>query len=188
MLGAGLIALVVLTASTEDGIWLALLFVGAAVLGVLFVLPIGGADMPVVISLLNACTGLAAASTGFVLDNTALIIGGTLVGASGTLLTILMGRAMGRPLVQTALRRVRSRAVRARGRCGRSTGGSVRTASPDDIAFMLAYARRVVFVPGYGLAVAQAQHDIHTLGAMLEAKGVDVRYAIHPVAGGCRAT
>jgi H+-translocating NAD(P) transhydrogenase subunit beta len=183
LLAAALIALVALTASTEDGIWLVLLFVGAAVLGVLFVLPIGGADMPVVISLLNACTGLAAASTGFVLDNTALIIGGTLVGASGTLLTILMGRAMGRPLVQTLFGAFGAApsgpAVAAAG----SDGGSVRAASADDIAFMLAYARRVVFVPGYGLAVAQAQHDIHNLGAMLEAKGVDVRYAIHPVAG-----
>jgi NAD(P) transhydrogenase subunit beta len=182
LLAVALIALLVLTAVTEDGIWLVLLFVGAAVLGVLFVLPIGGADMPVVISLLNACTGLAAASTGFVLDNTALIIGGTLVGASGTLLTILMGRAMGRPLVQTLFGAFGAApsgpAVAAAG-----ADGGVRMASPDDIAFMLAYARRVVFVPGYGLAVAQAQHDIHNLGAMLEAKGVDVRYAIHPVAG-----
>ncbi|HEY6799808.1 MAG TPA: NAD(P)(+) transhydrogenase (Re/Si-specific) subunit beta, partial [Agromyces sp.] len=101
LLGAALAALVVLTAVTENGIWIVLLMVGAAVLGVLFVLPIGGADMPVVISLLNACTGLAASATGFVLDNTALIIGGTLVGASGTLLTIKMGQAMGRPLAQT---------------------------------------------------------------------------------------
>jgi NAD(P) transhydrogenase subunit beta len=182
LLGAALIALLALSATTEDGIWLVLLFVGAAVLGILFVLPIGGADMPVVISLLNACTGLAAASTGFVLDNTALIIGGTLVGASGTLLTILMGRAMGRPLTQTLFGAFGAApsgpAVAAAG-----GDGGVRTASPDDIAFMLAYARRVVFVPGYGLAVAQAQHDIHSLGAMLEEKGVDVRYAIHPVAG-----
>jgi NAD(P) transhydrogenase subunit beta len=182
LLAASLIALLALTAATEGGIWLVLLFVGAAILGVLFVLPIGGADMPVVISLLNACTGLAAASTGFVLDNTALIIGGTLVGASGTLLTILMGRAMGRPLVQTLFGAFG--AAPAGPAVAAATGdGSVRTASPDDIAFMLAYARRVVFVPGYGLAVAQAQHDIHNLGAMLEGKGVDVRYAIHPVAG-----
>jgi NAD(P) transhydrogenase subunit beta len=159
--------------------------VGALVLGLLFVLPIGGADMPVVISLLNAFTGLAAASTGFVLDNTALIIGGTLVGASGTLLTTLMGRAMGRPLRQTLFGAFGAAPAGAGlAAAGASAnGGSVRTASPDDIAFMLAYARRVVFVPGYGLAVAQAQHDIHNLGAMLEEKGVDVRYAIHPVAG-----
>ncbi len=180
--GAALIALVALTAVTENGIWLVLLMIGAAVLGVLFVLPIGGADMPVVISLLNACTGLAAASTGFVLDNTALIIGGTLVGASGTLLTIKMGQAMGRSLVQTLFGAFGSApAALAVGPAG--DGASVRTASADDIGFMLAYARRVVFVPGYGLAVAQAQHDVRSLGDLLEAKGVDVRYAIHPVAG-----
>jgi NAD(P) transhydrogenase subunit beta len=184
----GLLALtlagaIVLTAVTENGIWLALLMVGALVLGFLFVLPIGGADMPVVISLLNAFTGLAAASTGFVLDNTALIIGGTLVGASGTLLTILMGKAMGRPLRQTLFGAFGAAPEGAAAAAVASGDGTVRTASPDDIAFMLAYARRVVFVPGYGLAVAQAQHDVRNLGDLLEEKGVDVRYAIHPVAG-----
>jgi NAD(P) transhydrogenase subunit beta len=184
----GLLALtlagaIVLTAVTENGIWLALLMVGALVLGFLFVLPIGGADMPVVISLLNAFTGLAAASTGFVLDNTALIIGGTLVGASGTLLTILMGKAMGRPLRQTLFGAFGAAPEGAAAAAAASGDGTVRTASPDDIAFMLAYARRVVFVPGYGLAVAQAQHDVRNLGDLLEEKGVDVRYAIHPVAG-----
>ena len=183
LLGLALVALVALTAVTENGIWFVLLFALAAVLGVMFVLPIGGADMPVVISLLNACTGLAAASTGFVLDNTALIIGGTLVGASGTLLTLLMGRAMGRPLVQTLFGAFGATSTGQTAIAAGGDGGSVRTATPDDIAFMLAYARRVVFVPGYGLAVAQAQHDIHHLGELLETKGVDVRYAIHPVAG-----
>jgi H+-translocating NAD(P) transhydrogenase subunit beta len=183
VLGAGLGALIVLTAATEDSIWLVLLFAGAVALGFLFVLPIGGADMPVVISLLNAFTGLAAASTGFVLDNTALIIGGTLVGASGTLLTIKMGQAMGRPLRQTLFGAFGAAPAVAATSAAASGDGSVRTASPDDIAFMLAYARRVVFVPGYGLAVAQAQHDVRNLGDVLEAKGVDVRYAIHPVAG-----
>jgi proton-translocating NAD(P)+ transhydrogenase subunit beta len=183
LLGAALVALIVLTAVTENGIWLVLLMVGAAVLGVLFVLPIGGADMPVVISLLNACTGLAAASTGFVLDNTVLIIGGTLVGASGTLLTIKMGEAMGRPLTQTLFGAFGSAPAPAVAAGPAGDGASVRTASPDDIGFMLAYARRVVFVPGYGLAVAQAQHDVRSLGELLEGKGVDVRYAIHPVAG-----
>jgi len=184
LLALGLVALVVLTAVTEDGIWLALLLVAALVLGFLFVLPIGGADMPVVISLLNAFTGLAAAATGFVLDNTALIIGGTLVGASGTLLTILMGRGMGRPLRQTLFGAFGG-APETGGAAAAVGGGdgTVRTASADDIAFMLAYARRVVFVPGYGLAVAQAQHDVRNLGDMLEDRGVDVRYAIHPVAG-----
>jgi NAD(P) transhydrogenase subunit beta len=182
LLGAGLVTLIALTAATEDGIWLALVLAGGFLLGVLFVLPIGGADMPVVISLLNACTGLAAASTGFVLDNTALIIGGTLVGASGTLLTLLMGRAMGRPLRQTLFGAFG--AAPAKAAAGPSgADGDVRTASADDIAVMLAYATRVVFVPGYGLAVAQAQHDVRSLGDLLEGKGVDVRYAIHPVAG-----
>jgi NAD(P) transhydrogenase subunit beta len=182
VLGAALVALIALTAATENGVWLVLLMAGAFVLGLLFVLPIGGADMPVVISLLNAFTGLAAASTGYVLDNTALIIGGTRVGASGTLLTILMGRAMGRPLRQTLFGAFGA-APEAAAAVAASGDGSVRTASADDIAFMLAYARRVVFVPGYGLAVAQAQHDVRNLAELLEAKGVDVRYAIHPVAG-----
>ena len=182
-LGLALVVLVALTATTENGLWLVLLMLVAAVLGVLFVLPIGGADMPVVISLLNACTGLAAASTGFVLHNTALIIGGTIVGASGTLLTVMMGRAMGRPLVQTLFGAFGATPTGAVAAVGAPDGASVRTASPDDIGFMLAYARRIVFVPGYGLAVAQAQHDVRSLGELLEAKGVDVRYAIHPVAG-----
>ena len=181
-LGLTVVAFVATTVATEQGAWFLLLLVGAAVLGVLFVLPIGGADMPVVISLLNACTGLAAAATGFVLDNTVLIIGGTLVGASGTLLTILMGRGMGRPLTQTLFGAFGGGAPAAAA-IAAGNGGSVRTAAADDIAFMLSYARRVVFVPGYGLAVAQAQHDVRSLGELLEGKGVDVRYAIHPVAG-----
>ena len=184
VLGVALAVLIVLTATTEDGIWLVLVMVLAFVLGLLFVLPIGGADMPVVISLLNAFTGLSAASTGFVLDNTALIIGGTLVGASGTLLTIKMGQAMGRPLRQTLFGAFGAApAAEAAGAAVAGGDGNVRTASPDDIAYMLAYARRVIFVPGYGLAVAQAQHDVRNLGDLLEDKGVDVRYAIHPVAG-----
>jgi NAD(P) transhydrogenase subunit beta len=179
-----LITLIALTATTENGIWLVLLMAVALALGLLFVLPIGGADMPVVISLLNAFTGLAAASTGFVLDNTALIIGGTLVGASGTLLTLKMGQAMGRPLRQTLFGAFGAAPGGAAAAAATTSGdGSVRTASPDDIAYMLAYARSVIFVPGYGLAVAQAQHDVRNLGELLESKGVDVRYAIHPVAG-----
>ncbi len=184
VLALTLLGAIALTAVTEQGIWLALLMLGALILGFLFVLPIGGADMPVVISLLNAFTGLAAASTGFVLNNTALIIGGTLVGASGTLLTILMGKAMGRPLRLTLFGAFGAAPAGAGAAVAAVDGdGSVRTASADDIAFMLAYARRVVFVPGYGLAVAQAQHDVRNLGDLLEEKGVDVRYAIHPVAG-----
>jgi H+-translocating NAD(P) transhydrogenase subunit beta len=183
VLALTLLGAIALTAVTEEGIWLALLMLGALIFGFLFVLPIGGADMPVVISLLNAFTGLAAASTGFVLDNTALIIGGTLVGASGTLLTILMGKAMGRPLRLTLFGAFGAAPSGAGAAVAVDGDGSVRTASADDIAYMLAYARRVVFVPGYGLAVAQAQHDVRNLGDLLEEKGVDVRYAIHPVAG-----
>ena len=183
VLGLILLGAIALTAVTEQGVWLAVLMVGALVLGFSFVLPIGGADMPVVISLLNAFTGLAAASTGFVLDNTALIIGGTLVGASGTLLTLLMGKAMGRPLRQTLFGAFGAAPEGGAAVAAVGGDGTVRTATADDIAYMLAYARRVVFVPGYGLAVAQAQHDVRNLGDLLEARGVDVRYAIHPVAG-----
>jgi H+-translocating NAD(P) transhydrogenase subunit beta len=183
VLGLILLGAIALTAVTEQGVWLAVLMLGALVLGLSFVLPIGGADMPVVISLLNAFTGLAAASTGFVLDNTALIIGGTLVGASGTLLTLLMGKAMGRPLRQTLFGAFGAAPEGGAAVAAVDGDGTVRTATADDIAYMLAYARRVVFVPGYGLAVAQAQHDVRNLGDLLEAKGVDVRYAIHPVAG-----
>ncbi len=162
---------------------LAAAIVGAAVFGVVFVLPIGGADMPVVISLLNAFTGLAAAATGFVLHSNVLIVSGMLVGASGTLLTTLMARAMNRS-VTNVLFGAFGKVVETPAVAGASgDGASVRSATADDIAVMLAYARRVVFVPGYGLAVAQAQHDVRNLAELLEEKGIDVKYAIHPVAG-----
>jgi NAD(P) transhydrogenase subunit beta len=165
----------------ESQALLAVVVVVALVLGVQMVMAIGGADMPVVISLLNAFTGLATASTGFVLSNNVLIISGTLVGASGSLLTQMMGRAMNRSLANIvfgAFGTAGSVAVAAG-----PGGGQVRSAGPDDIAVMLAYARRVVIVPGYGLAVAQAQHNVRELADLLERRGVDVRYAIHPVAG-----
>ncbi|MBV8749378.1 MAG: NAD(P)(+) transhydrogenase (Re/Si-specific) subunit beta, partial [Candidatus Eremiobacteraeota bacterium] len=152
------------------------------VLGVLFVLPIGGADMPVVISLLNSFTGLAAASTGFVLGNNVLIISGALVGASGTLLTVLMGRAMNRSITNVlfgAFGAVKT----GSGSSGAKGGQNVRSVNPDDVAAMLAYANEVIVVPGYGMAVAQAQHSIRELADQLEKKGVEVKYAIHPVAG-----
>ncbi|GAC1620159.1 MAG: NAD(P)(+) transhydrogenase (Re/Si-specific) subunit beta [Vulcanimicrobiaceae bacterium] len=158
--------------------------VAAAVLGVLFVLPIGGADMPVVISLLNSFTGLAAASTGFVLGNNVLIISGALVGASGTLLTVLMGKAMNRSITNVLFG-----AFGAAPKAGAGGGSSVsadatiRESSVDDVAHMLASAHQVVIVPGYGMAVAQAQHAVRELADQLEAKGVEVKYAIHPVAG-----
>jgi NAD(P) transhydrogenase subunit beta len=153
----------------------------AALFGVMFVLPIGGADMPVVISLLNAFTGLAASATGFVLDSTVLIVSGMLVGASGTLLTLLMAKAMNRSVTNVvfgAFGQVQAGAGQVS-----AADGTVRATTPDDVAVMLAFARRVIVVPGYGMAVAQAQHDVRQLAEVLEAKGVDVAYAIHPVAG-----
>jgi H+-translocating NAD(P) transhydrogenase subunit beta len=183
----GLLFAAVLTAgiaiaSGAEQQWLIWALVGGASLfGVLFVLPIGGADMPVVISLLNAFTGLATAATGFELENNVLIVSGMLVGASGTLLTILMGRAMNRSIANVLFG--------AFGQLAPSTGtvgptdGQVRSASAEDVAVMLAFANKVVFVPGYGMAVAQAQHDVRVLADLLESRGVEVSYAIHPVAG-----
>jgi NAD(P) transhydrogenase subunit beta len=138
--------------------------------------------MPVVISLLNAFTGLAAAATGFVLHSNVLIVSGMLVGASGTLLTTLMGRAMNRSIANVlfgAFGKIVAGPATAAG----ADGASVRATTADDVAVMLAYAKRVVIVPGYGLAVAQAQHEVRQLAELLESKGVDVEYAIHPVAG-----
>jgi H+-translocating NAD(P) transhydrogenase subunit beta len=158
------------------------LMILALILGVAFVLPIGGADMPVVISLLNAFTGLAVAAGGFTLNNFALIVAGTLVGASGSLLTKLMSDAMGRSLANVlfgAFGQVRTGAAAVAGKEGRS----VRSASAEDLGTLLAYSRRVIIVPGYGLAVAQAQHAVCELAELLEKRGVEVSYAIHPVAG-----
>jgi NAD(P) transhydrogenase subunit beta len=156
---------------------------GASLFGILFVLPIGGADMPVVISLLNAFTGLAAAATGFELENNVLIVSGMLVGASGTLLTIMMGRAMNRSVANVLFGAFGQLAPSVAGAAAADTDGQVRSATADDVAVMLAYANRVVFVPGYGMAVAQAQHDVRALADLLESRGIDVSYAIHPVAG-----
>jgi NAD(P) transhydrogenase subunit beta len=158
------------------------LIVTALVFGVLFVLPIGGADMPVVISLLNAFTGLAAAAAGFLLHNNVLIVAGALVGASGTLLTLLMGRAMNRS-IGNVLFGAFGAVSAGTGAGADADGRSVRSTTPEDLAIMLSFARRVVFVPGYGLAVAQAQHDVRALAELLEQKGIDVLYGIHPVAG-----
>ncbi len=154
----------------------------ALLLGVLLVIPIGGADMPVVVSLLNSYSGLAAATTGFVLDNTALIVSGTLVGAAGMILTVIMCDAMNRSLANVML-----------GGFGGGDGGAagldvpegktVNETSPDDTAILASYAEKVVIVPGYGLAVAQAQHEVRELADRLEEQGVEVKYAIHPVAG-----
>jgi NAD(P) transhydrogenase subunit beta len=173
---------VALVSGVQDEWLLWILVAGASVFGVLFVLPIGGADMPVVISLLNAFTGLAVAVGGFELESNVLIVSGMLVGASGTLLTLMMGRAMNRSITNVlfgAFGQVTAGAAAV----AAGDGGAVRSATAEDVAVMLAYAHKVVFVPGYGLAVAQAQHDVRALADLLEAKGVEVTYAIHPVAG-----
>ncbi|MEY3115311.1 MAG: NAD(P)(+) transhydrogenase (Re/Si-specific) subunit beta [Candidatus Nanopelagicaceae bacterium] len=148
--------------------------------GVLFVLPVGGADVPIVISLLNAFTGLTVAASGYVLNATLLIIAGTLVGASGTILTRLMAEAMGRSLFGTLFG-----AFTAKAQSGGASADTrpVKSGTPDDVAILLNYARRVVIVPGFGLAVAQAQHTVRELADLLTAKGIDVAYGIHPVAG-----
>jgi NAD(P) transhydrogenase subunit beta len=183
LLFGGSIALAVVAMSMVN-FWLLAAAIGAAALfGIVFVLPIGGADMPVVISMLNAFTGLAAAATGFVLHSNVLIVSGMLVGASGTLLTTMMARAMNRSLANVLFGAFGKVVASAGGAEAAGDGAAVRSASADDVAVMLAFARRVVFVPGYGLAVAQAQHDVRNLGELLQERGVDVRYAIHPVAG-----
>jgi NAD(P) transhydrogenase subunit beta len=151
--------------------------------GVMFVLPIGGADMPVVISMLNAFTGLAASATGFVLDSTVLIVAGMLVGASGTLLTLLMAKAMNRSVASVLFGAFGQVQAGAGGQSRADDGRTVRATSADDVAVQLSFARKAIIVPGYGMAVAQAQHDVRQLADLLEEKGVDVKYAIHPVAG-----
>jgi NAD(P) transhydrogenase subunit beta len=155
----------------------------ALVLGVAFVLPIGGADMPVVISLLNAFTGLAVAASGFTLNNFALIVAGTLVGASGSLLTKLMSDAMGRSLANVLFGAFGQTHAGTAAAAGGGPARSVRSASAEDLGTLLAYSQRVIIVPGYGLAVAQAQHAARELADVLEKRGVEVTYAIHPVAG-----
>jgi NAD(P) transhydrogenase subunit beta len=154
----------------------------ASLLGVLLVIPIGGADMPVVISLLNSYSGLAAAATGFVLSNNALIISGSLVGAAGLILTNLMCKAMNRSLPNVLFGGVGAAVATAREQED-IYAGRVKATSPEEVAMLLEGARRVVFVPGYGMAVAQAQYAVRDLYQLLESKGVEVEFAIHPVAG-----
>ncbi len=175
-----LAASIVIGATGITALWV--LFALALILGAMFVLPIGGGDMPVVISILNSLTGLAAALTGFVLHNQMLVVAGVLVGASGTILTLLMSRAMNRSVGNVLF-----------GAFGASSSSeaspedgaqrSIRQTTAEDTAIALAYARSVVIVPGYGLAVAEAQHTVRELATDLEKRGVDVKYAIHPVAG-----
>jgi H+-translocating NAD(P) transhydrogenase subunit beta len=176
---AGTIAL---TSSASIGI-LALVVVAALIFGITMVLPIGGADMPVVISLLNSFTGTAAAMAGFVVQNPVLIISGALVGASGAILTKLMADAMNRSIANIMVGGFGGGEGTAAGAGTGAEGGTVREISADDAAIQLAYAQKVIVVPGYGLAVAQAQHAVRELAELLEARGVEVSYAIHPVAG-----
>jgi NAD(P) transhydrogenase subunit beta len=183
LVGVAILGLAVATVATDN----VALMVGTAVLslllGVIFVLPIGGADVPVLISLLNSFTGLAVAASGFTLNNNLLIIAGTLVGASGILLTRMMSKAMGRSLSNVLFSAFGSVVTATGGADGTGETRQVKTGTPEDIGVLLAYARKVVIIPGYGLAVAQAQHTARELADLLMEKGVEVFYAIHPVAG-----
>ena len=183
------VTILVAAATVVGAIWLVIspqawllvaLLVLALVFGVLFVLPVGGADVPIVISLLNAFTGLSVAAGGYVLENVLLIIAGTLVGASGTLLTREMAVAMGRPLTSTLFGAFSGTTA---GSASTGSDRPVRSGSPNDVAIMLGFASKVILVPGYGLAVAQAQSTLRELADMLSEKGIEVDYAIHPVAG-----
>ncbi|WP_330234119.1 NAD(P)(+) transhydrogenase (Re/Si-specific) subunit beta [Nocardia sp. NBC_00508] len=184
LLGAIAAAVVIGVGATGDGVsqlWMIAVLVLAGVLGLMVVLPIGGADMPVVISLLNALTGLSAAAAGLALNNTAMIVAGMIVGASGTILTNLMAKAMNRSIPAIV--------AGGFGGGGAAVGGAggeqkqAKATSAADAAIQMAYANQVIVVPGYGMAVAQAQHAVKEMAELLEKKGVEVKYAIHPVAG-----
>ncbi|HLA66354.1 MAG TPA: NAD(P)(+) transhydrogenase (Re/Si-specific) subunit beta [Acidimicrobiia bacterium] len=180
MLFAGILGFGVWAQATQASIPFLVLGIISLVLGVLMVIPIGGADMPVVIALLNSLSGMAAAATGFVIDNSALVIAGALVGASGIILSALMCEAMNRPLTNVLFGAFGGATAQS---ASASEHGDVHTTTPDDLAIALSYAQRVVVVPGYGLAVAQAQHALREVATILERRGVEVRYGIHPVAG-----
>jgi len=186
--GQNIVNMIVLAAAAGSGLILvadlgadstvALMFILALILGITMTLPIGGADMPVVISLYNALTGLAVAFEGFVLDNAAMIIAGTVVGSAGTLLTQLMAKAMNRSLANVLFSGFGDTAE-ATG----EVGGSMKPIEATDVAVMMAFAQKVIIIPGYGMAVAQAQHKVWELTQLLRERGVDVKFAIHPVAG-----
>jgi len=179
----GIVALLIVVMLVVPGynssLFLYVLFAIALIYGVLFVIPIGGADMPVVISLLNSFTGLAAAFGGFLYGNKAMLTGGILVGSAGTLLTIVMCKAMNRPLQNVIFGAFGGGSATSTN----AAGGTTKDVSVSDLAVLMNYSKKVVIVPGYGLAVAQAQHVIHEIETTLEARGVEVKYAIHPVAG-----
>ncbi|MRH88886.1 NAD(P)(+) transhydrogenase (Re/Si-specific) subunit beta [Nocardia sp. SYP-A9097] len=183
--GAIAAAVVIGIGATKDGVpqyWMILVLVLAGILGLMVVLPIGGADMPVVISLLNALTGLSAAAAGLALNNTAMIVAGMIVGASGTILTNLMAKAMNRSIPAIVAGGFGGGGT-APGASGDGEQKQAKATSAADAAIQMAYANQVIVVPGYGMAVAQAQHAVKEMASLLEAKGVEVKYAIHPVAG-----
>ncbi|MFQ6046483.1 MAG: NAD(P)(+) transhydrogenase (Re/Si-specific) subunit beta, partial [Gemmatimonadales bacterium] len=180
---ASAVALIVwLVVTPDQPVLFGVLAAIAFVLGILSVIPIGGADMPVVISLLNSYSGIAAAMTGFVINNEGLIISGALVGASGLILTNIMCRAMNRSLANVLFGAFGA-GVSESAKAAMAGEKTVRSVTAEDAAMMLAYARQVVVAPGYGLAVAQAQHEVRELAELLGSRGVEVKYAIHPVAG-----
>lgn len=183
----GMLLLGAITVAFGNGAWaqsfLVLTFIVALAAGILLVLPIGGADMPVVIAMLNALTGVAAVLTGFVMDNQLMVVAGTLVGASGMFLSLLMARAMNRSITNVLFGSFGAVAGTSGGADAGAEALPVRQTNAEDAAVSLAYANRVIVVPGYGLAVAQAQHAVQELASVLQERGVDVRYAIHPVAG-----
>jgi NAD(P) transhydrogenase subunit beta len=171
----------IVMSGTGNATYVYVLFAAALLYGVLFVFPIGGADMPVVISLLNSFTGLAAAFAGFLYGNMVMLTGGILVGSAGTILTFAMCKAMNRPLSNVIFGAFGGSSAAAGE--GTALQGNIKETNASDVAVMMNYAQKVIIVPGYGLAVAQAQHVIHELEKILEDKGVIVKYAIHPVAG-----
>ena len=173
----------IIFSGSDSQLFLYILFFAALAYGVLFVLPIGGADMPVVISLLNSFTGLAAAFGGFLYGNMVMLTGGILVGSAGTILTLAMCKAMNRPLSNVIFGAFGEGSSPAGIEGGSKIKGSIKEASASDVAILMNYSQKVIIVPGYGLAVAQAQHAIHELEQLLDSKGIEVKYAIHPVAG-----
>jgi NAD(P) transhydrogenase subunit beta len=183
IVAAGILGIGVAVCLSPHHVLILVILALGLIFGVAFVLPIGGADVPVLISLLNSFTGLAVAASGFVLHSVLLVVAGTLVGASGTLLTRMMSQAMGRSLPNILFSAFGSVITATAGADGTSGDRAVRSAGADDIAVLLAYSQKVIIVPGYGLAVAQAQHAARELAELLESRGIEVIYAIHPVAG-----
>jgi NAD(P) transhydrogenase subunit beta len=182
LLNVGLASFMLLASPEETPLFFYIIVALSILYGIFFVLPIGGADMPVVISLLNSFTGVAAACGGFLYDNKVMLTGGILVGAAGTLLTILMCNAMNRSLKNVLIGSFGGNKAVAGGG-STAIGGTYKEVTLSDAAVVMSYASKVMIVPGYGLAVAQAQHVCHDLEKTLEEKGVEVKYAIHPVAG-----